>query len=287
MENKTLPFGVGILAWKAPVTLEKTLSAFTRCFSAERFEDAVVFFQEISDEDRAVAERYGFRTEGNDQNVGILQGIKSAVSAVRSDVVLFLECDCLLVQEPEVAVRALSVAVNDILSGAVELMRLRFLREQGDDYCTTDKYFRYWAHGSDTADGKRQLRRLLRPAKAHRLIGEACRVCPDAEKIFPRQIKRLSSGNFCVDSSVLSWTNQSIMVRKSWFLKTIIPFAEKHPRSRGVNGYPDLEKEMNCGWWRRQHFNVGWSNPCLFSHHRLDRPEDDEKVKMGCLKEGI
>lgn len=277
MENETLSFGVGILAWKAPVTLEKTLKAFSAQILANRFQDAVVFFQEMSDEDRAVAQRYGFRAVGNDQNVGILQGIKSAVQAVRSDVVLFLECDCLLIEEAATARRILIESADDIRSGRVQVMRLRHLENPGDDYGTTQKYFRYWSYGNTASLLMPRLLRTFRPFKAQRLIGEACRTGPNPEDVFPRHIKRLADGHFCVDSSALSWTNQSIMVNKKWFLETIIPYAESHVRSRGVNGFPDLEKEMNCHWWRKQHFNVGWADPGLFSHHRVDRPDTDEK----------
>lgn len=274
------------MAWKAPETLEKTLSTFTRRLPAERFQDAVIFFQEISNEDRAVAARYGFRAEGNHQNQGILQGIKSAAQAVQSDVVLFLECDCLLIEEEPVAQRILSESAADLMAERIDVMRLRHLHNPGDDYGTTKKYFRYWSQGSDVPSWKTALRRTFRPYKARRLIGEACRACPNPEEIFPRQIRRLADGHLCVDSSALSWTNQSIMFRKPWFLETIIPFAEKHLRSRGVNGFPDLEKEMNCGWWRRQHFNVGWADPGLFTHHRVDRPEEDEKVELLRRMEG-
>ncbi|MFC1467966.1 hypothetical protein ACFLQY_04705 [Verrucomicrobiota bacterium] len=279
MNQEQLPFGIGILAWKAHKTLENTLSALTDQIPASCFLDAVVFCQEITDEDRAVAQKYGFRAEGNSRNVGILGGIKGAVSAVQADVVLFLECDCLLIEGKDVARQSLAAAADDLLNDKLDVVRLRHLKDPGEDYCSTLKYLRYWSYGStEPSRFLPWLRRMLRPEKATRLIGESCRVCSNPEEVFPNKISRLPSGNLCVDSASLSWTNQSIMFCKAWFLETIIPYAEAHPRSRGVNGFPDLEKEMNCRWWRKQGFKIGWANPGLFTHYRVDRPDGDQKV---------
>ena len=109
------------------------------------------------------------------------------------------------------------------------------------------------------------------------MIGEACLVHKNAQQKFPSEIELLPSSHYKISSRNLNWTNQSIMFRKDWFLDTIIPFAESQNSSRFVNGFPDLEKELNCHWWRKQDFKVGWANPGLFTHQRFDRPAEDEK----------
>ena len=92
-------YGVVFLSWKAPKTLEACLKAIVPLLDGEKITDRVIFFQEIDKTDRALAEKYGFRAEGNDKNTGIMQGMVSAVEQVASDVVLYLECDCLLLEE--------------------------------------------------------------------------------------------------------------------------------------------------------------------------------------------
>lgn len=279
--NPEISLGVGVLAWKAPETLERTLKGLTEKIPVSFFKDAVVFCQEISDRDRTIAEKYGFRAEGNGRNLGIREGIKQTVSAVRAEVVLFLECDCLLVQEPEAACRILTAAANEVSSRRLDVVRLRHLQQLGSDYITHRKYLRYWPGDDEPDTAIRRLRRFLRPAKARRLIGQACIVCAEPEKKFSGKIGRESGGRFlCMNSLFVNWTNQSILFRKEWFLNTLIPYAEAHPSSRTVNGFQDLEKELNCRWWRRQHFNVGWASPGLFTHHRTDRPDEDEKTYL-------
>jgi hypothetical protein len=271
--------GVVFLTWRAPDTLGQSLERFSEALAVQSFGDAVVFCQEMTEADSQMAESYGFRAVGNEKNVGILGGMKSAVEASRSENILYLECDCLLVDGVPNTASTLETAASAIKSGELDVMRLRSLKSPGLDY-TPYKHLRYWPDADRQDSLAKKLRRLLRPAKARKLIGEGCLVHPQAEEVFPRYIKRLPNGHYCIDSEVLNWTNQSIMFRKDWFLNTIIPYAEAHPSSRTVNGFQDLEKELNSSWWRQQHFKVGWADPGLFTHSRLDRPSGDEKLRL-------
>lgn len=270
-------YGVVFLSWKAPKTLEACLKAIVPLLDGEKITDRVIFFQEINKTDRALAEKYGFRAEGNDKNTGIMQGMVSAVEQVASDVVLYLECDCLLLEENEAAVKCLQRASNALARGEIDVMRLRHLQSPGNDY-TAHKHLRYWSSMDQTDSFVKKIRRLLRPRKARRLIGEACLVHTHPELMFPDDILNVEDNYYRMCSKVINWTNQSIMFRKDWFLNTLIPYAEKHPSSRTVNGFSDLEKELNCSWWRESEFKIGWANPGLFTHKRVDRPLDDEKV---------
>jgi len=53
-------------------------------------------------------------------------------------------------------------------------------------------------------------------------------------------------------------------------LESLLPWVEAHPSRRPVQGFPDIEKELNGPWWRKQGFRVGLT-PGLFTHQRLDR----------------
>lgn len=269
--------GIALLAWKAPETLARTLDALS-VIPADFFQDRVIFFQEISDEDRAVAKKYGFRAEGNDANQGIREGIKSAISCCQADVVLFLECDCLLYGDLDNVVAQLNAATQSIVTGQTVTVRFRHTLEPGCDFLGVKKFSRYWpvSDGSDSVI--KFVRRLIRPSKANRLIGHAMYAVKHPEDAFPNKISKLSDTLYLFDSSVSAWTNQSVMVNKEWFLNTLIPYAESHPTSRMVNGFPDLEKEVNCKWWRNNKFKLGQSVPGVFTHHRSDRPEEDEKT---------
>lgn len=272
-------YGIVFLSWKAPKTLEVSLKAISPLLDKEEISERVIYFQEIDKVDIALAESYGFRAEGNYKNRGILQGMVSAVEHVKSDIVLYLECDCLLLEEEKAAAKCLQQASKALTRGEVDVMRLRHLQSPGIDY-TAHKHLRYWPSLDQDDSYVKKTRRLLRPHKARRLIGEACLVHTHPELMYPNDIQNVNDKYYRMCSQVINWTNQSIMFRRDWFLHTLVPYAQKHPSSRTVNGFPDLEKELNCNWWRKNKFKVGWANPGLFTHKRLDRPLNDEKVTL-------
>ena len=247
----------------------------------ELFEDRVIFFQEISEEDRCVAAKFGFRAEGNNKNQGIREGIKSAVSACQADVVLYLENDCLLIESGEDAKRQILRAAQRISQGELNVCRMRHARNPGHDYSGYKKFLRYWSSERETRFLQKLLcgtRRLLRPDKAIKFIGQAVMESDQPHLRFPKWIKELEPGLMRVSSRVIPWTNQAILVDKAWILSTLFPYAEAHPRSASVNGFQSLEPPLNCRWWRNQNFSVGQSLPGLFTHHRVDRPVGDQKT---------
>ena len=286
MKNNLSKIGLVFLSWKSNKTLKNSLLKFTQELPSSLFNDALIYFQEISSSDSGLAKEFGFRAEGNDQNLGILHGMKQAVSRVKSEFILYLECDCVLVEDKESAIKILSDSLEEIRQDNINVMRLRHLKKGGTDY-TPYKHLRYWPDVDKRSDFKKLLNRCFRPFKAQRLIGEACLVHEYANQKFPSKIELLPSSHYKISSRNLNWTNQSIMFRKDWFLSTIIPFAELQKSTRFVNGFPDLEKELNCHWWRKQNYKIGWANPGLFTHQRLDRPAEDEKISRNKLLEPI
>ena len=92
---------------------------------------------------------------------------------------------------------------------------------------------------------------------------------PDA--VHPRAIAgaRNEEDFYFTDSRFLTWTNQSVLTRRHWFLDTIMPFVRSHPTRRGSNGFLCPEPSLNCKWWRKQRFRIGVGKG-LFTHNRVD-----------------
>ena len=275
--NELQHIGLVFLTWRAPKTLRKTLKRISQVLPLNFFGDAVIYAQEITQHDRDLASEFGTRILGNNQNVGILTGMKEAVASSKMDVVLYLECDCLLVEPRNAALSTIMSGYNAVKTGKLKVVRMRHLHKTGSDY-NIKKHLNYWGDKKGHKPLRSVIKRLLRPRKASRLIGEACIIHNRAEEVFPKYIHRMEENLYGIRSKNINWTNQSIMLSKNWFLNTIIPYAENHPSSRLVNGFLDLEKEMNCTWWRKQNFGVGWADPGLFTHSRIDRPTGDEKL---------
>ena len=268
------PVALAMLSWKSRRTLRKTLLSMQKANLLPLFADAAVYFQEMDEHDKKLAAEFGMRAEGNGKNTGILQGMKAAATMARCDYVLYVENDCRVADDitPETAQARISEALNHLLRGRVDYCRME---KRADD--NGFKHLRYFPSDGSADTAARKLRRLLRPAKARRMSGGAVFVSDAPEDIFPRVISRLGGKFWSVDSSAMNWSNRPVLYPRDWFLNEVVSYAESHPRTRTVNGFPDMEKELNCKWWREKSFRIGVCEG-IFTHDRLDRPPGDEKA---------
>jgi hypothetical protein len=278
--NKPLPIGVAILSWKAPETIRNTLINYRDNDFFSLFEEVVICFQEISDEDIQLAKEMGIKYSGTEKNTGILGGFQFAYDSLSSEYVMILENDCLLSEDITCIRSRLSDALHHLQQGSAHLFRMRSRYRPGPPVRAASVYSKYypivklareWAAAEkldSSPNWLRRIRRLIRPFKARKWIGRSVYVEENPDRIHPSYIQRLGE-SFIVDSHVLPWTNQPTLVNRR-LLKELLDYAEAHPSSRTVNGFQDFEKNLNNNFWRRKHLKIGISKG-FFTHKRLDR----------------
>ena len=142
-------------------------------------------------------------------------------------------------------------------------MRLRNRFNPGDPFVGIEKYKQYWSDNFLS-----NIKRFFRPKKAQKLIGNSIYLLKNPEIHHPNEIQKLSNDFFLVSSSIISWTNQSIIIDKNQYLEIIIKKAELSNTSRGPGGFKNIEMELNIPWWRNKQFNIVVA-PGLFTHKRL------------------
>mgnify|MGYP006278586357 CR=1 FL=1 len=266
--------GVGLLSWKAPATLQATLESHLASGLFSLFDEHLIFFQERSESDIAVAERFGLRHAGNEANTGIVGGVRSLVEGMECDYLLLLENDCPMVESGEEACRQIDAALADMVNEDIPVFRFRSRRDPGEGLESVGKFYRYHADRVPAPAGyspsMSRLRRLFRPAKARRVIGASAYADCEPDRVFPDVFGRTVCDNLVVDSRYINWTNQSVLVDRRWMRDLVLPYVDAHPSNRLVNGFSDIEKELNSSWWREQGFRVGLV-PGVFTHRRLDR----------------
>jgi hypothetical protein len=109
---------------------------------------------------------------------------------------------------------------------------------------------------------------LFRPVKAKKLIGTSIYSIQNPEIRHPKFIKKLSNEFYLVSSSVLNWSNLAILVDRDTYLRAIIKKAENTQSTNNINGFKNIEIELNSLWWREKEFNILMA-PGLFKHNRL------------------
>lgn len=274
MNDVRLPIGVGVLSWKAPKTVERTLSGYGTF--PQVFSEFKVFFQECSCEDLAVARRYGVTAVGRPDNIGIQSGMRWVVENLSSEYVLYLENDFNLSVPMETAVGEIARAHRWLASGRIDIVRLRSRFDPGEPCGDPEKYSSVFVP-SDIDPRFRQHHRLVkanplirffRPFKARRVASRAAYVERDPAGLFPKVFSREPEG-LVTTSAYLNWTNNPVLMRRDIFLM-IADYADAHPSSRTVGGFQDFEKPLNCLWWRRQKLRIGLPDG-IFTHNRIDR----------------
>ena len=91
---------------------------------------------------------------------------------------------------------------------------------------------------------------------------------PNPDKRHLNQIKEISNGFYLVSSQVLNWANLAILVDRDKYLDIIIKKAEETKTNKNINGFKNIEIELNSLWWRKQEFDIVIA-PGLFTHNRL------------------
>ena len=264
------PPGLGILSWKGYTTLRHMLESLKADGFDELFDERVIFFPEIDSEARSIADEFGFRCEGAPANLGIYGGFKALAETLQSDTVLLLENDIHLIEPFAEARRQIEEAQRLVENETVQVVHLRNRADPGETFAGIAKYRRY--HPPENASWSERISafclRTMRPAKAQRLITNAPYCEPHPEKKFSEIRLDEQSGFLLMDSQYRGWTNQSFMINRRFFLDVILRKVEETPSRRLINGFKNIEIEMNTNWWRNQPWTVAIA-PGLFTHRRF------------------
>ena len=178
---------------------------------------------------------------------------------MRSDIVLLLENDLPLIESAARAKQQIAHAKAALANHEVDVFRFRHRIHPGYREQASLKFLRYYRPSLLA-----QIRRLLRPGKAQKMIGNSIYVLTEPHKTF-EEIEQMPEGWFRISAKHITWSNQSIMIRRDFFLEKILAYAEANPSSRTVNGFPDIEKELNRPYRRKSGWRVG-ADLGLFTH---------------------
>jgi len=272
--------GVGILSWKSHKTLEKSLESYEKIGFKDLFDEVKIIFQEVSDEDKKLAEKYGYEYVGTNDNLGIQHGHRLIHDNLSTDYVLVLENDNPVIVDNQTFKKRLNESVFHLENNDIDVIRLRHRWSFGEGF-SLEKYIEYYEiqklhENYSSIEIKsnllskflKRIKRLLRSEKAIRLAGYSLYFEKNPETIFPKYIKKLDDEFFSVSSYIMTWTNQSALLKRK-FYGELIDYAYSNPSSRTSNNFQDLEKPLNSNWWRDKNYKVG-INEGVFTHNRFD-----------------
>lgn len=267
-----MSLGIGILSWKGGDTLKTSLESYQNQNLFSLFDEKIVFLPEQQEYETQIVKDFGLNIAGHHENLGILGGFKALAESMTSDYVLLLENDCPLIEDFDTAKTQISLAQKLLSQKQAHIIRLRHREHPGQDWSVLRKYRALYPEKSASLITKFIcfIKRFIRTQKAKRFMGWSI-YSPESQNksLYPEIITyHGDQGYYLLDSFYMPWTNQSIMIKRQFFLDIIIRYAETANTTRRINGFRNLEIEMNSDFWRNGEFKIAVPKG-LFAHQRI------------------
>lgn len=259
-----LGLSIGILSWKGYESLFNSLKSYEKNGLSDFVKEKFICLPEYSEEGIKLAKKFKYEPILVERNLGILGGFKLLAEKMPKGPVLLLENDLELIENRDIVFNQLKRSIELLSLPRVIQVRLRSRKNPGEPFVGLEKYKNYWSSNLIS-----YTKRIFRPNKAKKLIGTSVYHLNNPVNRHPGIFQDLSNGFYIVSSSFLNWSNLAILVDRDKYLNTIIKKAEDTISKKRINGFKNIEIELNSNWWREQNrFDIVIA-PGLFSHNRL------------------
>ena len=260
---KRLNFSIGILSWNGYDSLLNSLKSYEKNGLSKLTNHKYICLPEYKREGVEIAKSFCYEPILIKENLGILGGFKFLAEKMPSGPILLLENDLPLVENQSETYNQIFKSIDFLSQKKVIQVRLRSRINPGEPFEGIKKYNDLWAKNLLSS-----FKRKLRPIKAKKLIGTSVYALENPDLRHPKYVTKLSNGFYSVQSNVLNWANLAILVDKKKFLNIIIKRAELVQSTKNINGFKNIEIELNSLWWRQQKFEIVLA-PGIFTHYRL------------------
>ena len=261
---KNLKFSIGILSWKGYDSLYNSLNSYEKNGLNSLTKSKFLCLPEYSSRGIEIAKKFSYRPILFKNNIGILGGFKSLALNMPDGPLLLLENDLPLVENYKITFNLLKQSLKHLYKYNAAQVRLRSITDPGEPFHSIKKYDNYWGCGT-----LKKLKRLFRPGKAKKLIGTGIYKEKDPHLKFTKYISKLDNYSYLISSEIMNWSNLAIIVDRNFFLNVIIKEAEINDSTKKINGFKNIEIELNNKWWRDKRWNLVVTNG-LFKHLRVD-----------------
>ena len=258
-----MQFAIGILSWKGYDSLNHSLISYEKNGLSSLTNDKFICLPEYNEEGIEIAKKFKYKPILIRENIGILGGFKELAKKMPKGPILLLENDLELIENKRNTYNQIKKSIDLLYKHNAIQVRLRSRFDPGEPFVGIKKYKQYWSNSFLCS-----IRRFFRPAKAKKLIGTSIYSIQNPEQRHPEHVKKLSNKFYLVSSSNLNWANLAILVDRDSYLRIIIKRAEQIISKNYINGFKNIEIELNSKWWIEKEFKILLS-PGLFKHNRL------------------
>jgi len=235
-----LPISIGILAWNSGQTLVDTLTTYYENGLFDIVNDITILFQEISEQDKQIAEHFSIPYVGSNTNIGIGKAFIQLTAQSKTDNVLVLEHDWKLIENLDITYSRLSSGIN-LLDNGFNCIRYRHRKEPGYPHFSSRHIGNELTYYDEEIE-----------CTSPHLLDSVHWLDPFVE--FPDKIQKYED-YFVTTSRWGNWTNNPCLYKKKFYLDVVTPFA-----GDGISLEGNISK-----WWAKQNYKVAHGEG-LFKH---------------------
>ena len=232
-----------ILSWKGHQTLINTLESYKNNGLLDVAREKIIYFQEISEEDKKIALKYGCTYIGDSRNTGIGTGLYELAKAATSEYILFLENDWELICNKVDTEKRLTAGISLLSDRNVNVIRYRHRYKFGlPNYALQ-------------FEGKELSSPFCLLESSYWIV--------NPEIKFPDYITKQTINSeyfYLAASKNANFTNNPTMYKKKFYIDIVTPFTKE-----GFEPESSMQK-----WWEKQNYIVAQGEG-LFYHNRIDR----------------
>ena len=235
-----LPLSIGILSWNSGQTLVNTLTTYHENGLFNIVNDYKILFQEVSEQDKQIADYFSVPYIGLDNNIGIGKAFIQLTEQAQTNNVLILEHDWQLIENLETTYSRLNSGIQ-LLENEFKCIRYRHRNEPGNPHFS----FRNIGKELDYYDPEIECTSPHLLDSLHWLNPAEC---------FSDKIQQ--EGEYFTSTSRWgNWTNNPCLYKKDFYLDIVKPFA-----GDGIALEGNISK-----WWAQQNYKVAHGEG-LFKH---------------------
>jgi hypothetical protein len=242
---KKLPISIGILSWNSGQTLVDTLTTYYENGLFDIVNDVTILFQEVSEQDKQIADHFSIPYIGLNTNIGIGKAFIQLTEQSATDNVLVLEHDWKLIENLDITYSRLNSGIN-LLDNGFDCVRYRHRKEPGYPHFS----FRHIGNELTYYDEE------IECTSPH-LLDSLHWLDPSVE--FPDKIQKYED-YFVTTSRWGNWTNNPTLYKKQFYLDIVTPFA-----GDGISLEGNISK-----WWAKKNYKVAHGEG-LFKHLDLSK----------------
>jgi len=249
-----LKITIAVLAWKSHRNLKNVLNSYKRNGLFDVCDEILILFQEISDEDLELAQKFKVDYIGFEENIGIGRAFATLAARAKNENIILLEHDWELIEPKEIVFKRLNQGLS-LLNEGFHVVRYRHRKRPGYPHYS----FSLKGRELEYYDEWHQITSPHLLDSIHWL---------DPALAFPDKITKYKE-HFITTSRYGNWTNNPCMFKKDFYIEVTKEF---------LGESIDLERKI-AYWWPRQHFKVAHGEG-LFKHEDLIKYSTFQRLKI-------